>query len=32
MKKIGIIGGISHYTTIEYYNRIMTYIKVNMVL
>ena len=23
MKKIGIIGGISHFTTIEYYNRLM---------
>lgn len=23
MKKIGILGGISHHTTIEYYNRIM---------
>lgn len=23
MKRIGILGGISHYTTIEYYNRIM---------
>jgi len=23
MKKIGILGGISHYTTIEYYNRLM---------
>lgn len=28
MKKIGILGGISHYTTIEYYNRIMDLYKV----
>ena len=28
MKKIGILGGISHYTTIEYYNRLMSLYKV----
>ena len=27
MKRIGILGGISHYTTIEYYNRIMNLYK-----
>jgi len=28
MKKIGILGGISHYTTIEYYNRLMDLYKI----
>ena len=27
MKRIGILGGISHYTTIEYYSRIMNLYK-----
>jgi aspartate racemase len=27
MKRIGILGGISHYTTVEYYNRIMNLYK-----
>ena len=27
MKRIGILGGISHYTTIEYYTRIMNLYK-----
>ena len=27
MKRIGILGGISHYTTIEYYGRIMNLYK-----
>jgi aspartate racemase len=28
MKRIGILGGISHYTTIEYYNRLMDLYKI----
>ena len=28
MKRIGILGGISHYTTIEYYNRLMDIYKI----